>query len=293
MDHIRFIGFGEAARAFAESLKVRAPSLSFSCYDILFDSEGPDGSVAAAARELGAKACAHPDDGIEQANWIVLAVTADSSFEAAQSVAGALSPGQTVVDINSVSPARKRRTAAVVNATGAAYVDMAVMAPVKPAGHRTPVLVAGALPAGFGASLRDLDFRFEIVSEEPGQATAVKMVRSVFVKGLEALTAQTLLAATKSGCYDRIMASLSTSYPGLKWPGFPEYQVERMTTHGIRRAAEMRESAATLDELGLQGELVRQIAIAQETLGRAGSPGQDLALDETLRRLADKVARPA
>ena len=293
MDHIRFIGFGEAARAFAESLKAQAPDLSFSCYDILFESEGPGGPVAAAARDLGADACAHPDRDIEQAKWIVLAVTADSSLHAAQSVAGALSSGQTVVDINSVSPARKRRTAEIVNAAGAAYVDMAVMAPVKPAGHRTPVLVAGALPEGYEALLRDLDFRFEIVGEEPGQATAVKMVRSVFVKGLEALTAQTLLAATKSGCYDRIMASLSTSYPGLKWPGFAEYQVERMTTHGIRRAAEMRESAATLDELGLQGELVRQIAIAQETLGRVGSPGQDLALGETLRRLADKVARPA
>ena len=98
------------------------------------------------------------------------------------------------------------------------------------------------------------------------------MVRSLFVKGLEAITVETLLAAEASGCFDEILASISGSYPGLDWPRFAEYQFERTTTHGRRRAAEMRESAATLQALGLHGTLADAIADVQERMGEVGRP---------------------
>lgn len=264
--HIRFIGFGEAGRSFAESLGAFS-ELGLSAYDILFDSEGLAGKTAQAAREREVQVSAQPRDGLESADWIILAVTASSSLEAARSIAGGLGARHTVIDINSVSPSRKREAAALVEAQGARYVDMAVMAPVKPRNHRTPVLIAGDLAPAFTDRLATLEFAWEQVGDAPGEATAIKMVRSVFVKGLEALTAQTLLAAQRSGCYERILASLSASYPGLSWPDFPHYQIERMLTHGARRAAEMRESARTMDELGFEGELVRQIANLHDALG--------------------------
>lgn len=277
--HIAFIGFGEAARAFHDSLKAVESALAFSTYDILFETEGLQGVCAAAAHERGVAFCSTPAEAVAGADWVISAVTADQSLAAARSVADSLRAGQYFLDINSVAPERKRETAALLASNGAIYIDMAVMAPVHPRGHRTPVLIAGPT-SGVVDTLARLGFDFGIVGEEAGAATAIKMVRSLFVKGLEAITVETVLAASASGCLERVLASLSGSYPGLKWPDIAEYNAERMLKHGKRRAAEMRESGATLDALGLDGDLARAIAALHDRMGMLPAdrlPAENLA----------------
>jgi 3-hydroxyisobutyrate dehydrogenase-like beta-hydroxyacid dehydrogenase len=207
---------------------------------------------------------------LADADWIVSAVTADQSLAAARSLLPHLVQGQVFIDLNSVSPGRKRETAAEVTAAGAIYLDMAVMAPVHPRGHRTPVLLAGEEADRLAKEMEALGFNGRVVGEKTGAATAIKMVRSLFVKGLEAITVEALLAAQASGCFDEILASLSTSYPGLDLPKTGLYQFERTLRHGARRAAEMRESAATLDALGLRGGLAAETAEVQRRMGVAG-----------------------
>lgn len=283
---IAFIGFGEAGRAFADSLR-QAGISAFATYDILFESEGLGGAIGRAAEERGVRAAAGPAAAIADADWIVCAVTASSSLEAARVAAPHLRPGQVLIDINSVSPGTKRASADVVTARGAAYLDMAVMGPVHPRGHRTPVLLAGAEAAALHPSLSGIGFDGEVVGAAPGEATAIKMVRSVFMKGLEAAMVEMLLAARRAGCLERVLASLADTYPGLDWRGFPRYELERVARHGIRRAAEMRESAVTLEELGLSGAFAAATADTQQRIGELGlkEPGRDL-VDELDRALA-------
>lgn len=274
---IGFIGFGEAARAFRESLAAKEPALGFAAYDILLDSEGPDGPCGSAMRAHGVAIARTSAEAVAGADWIISAVTADQSLEAIRSVLIHVKRGQVLFDINSVSPQRKQDSAGLIEPTGATYVDMAVMAPVHPKGHRTPVLLAGPLRSEQRQALAGLDFSFDIVGPKPGAATAIKMVRSLFVKGLEAITVETLLAATASGCLDYILGSLSGSYPGLGFPDFASYQFERTVKHGKRRAAEMRESAATLDDLGLHARLAEAIAEIQQRMGALrAAPTADL-----------------
>lgn len=267
---IAFIGFGEAAQAFQRSLAAHDPALSFAAYDILLHDEEGAGSCRAAMMRAGVDVTENVDAAIAGADWVFSAVTADQARNVAQSVAPSIGPRQLLVDINSISPEGKRLNAALVTARGAHYLDMAVMAPVEPRAHRTPVLVAGPLDDQTASRLRALDFHFEHVGDDPGAATAIKMVRSLFVKGLEALTVETLLAAQASGCLDRIMSSLGKSYPGLGWPEFADYEFERVLKHGVRRAAEMRESEQTLDELGLHGALADAIADVHDMTAAAG-----------------------
>ncbi len=132
-----------------------------------------------------------------------------------------------------------------------------------------------------GETLSRLGFAFDTAGAEIGAATSVKMIRSLFVKGLEAITVQALLAAHAAGCLDRVYSSLSNSYEKLGWPEFPLYQLERVTRHGVRRAAEMRESAASMRELGFPAgfALADAIADVQEEIGRLGArlgSGDDL-----------------
>lgn len=269
---IGFLGYGEAARAFHEGLA--RDGLTFLAYDIKLAD--PEDGMREAMIERSAEPCSSAA-GLADADWIFSAVTADQSLLAIEPLLPYLRQGQIVIDINSVSPDRKRETSARVEQAGARYIDMAVMAPVHPRRHQTPVLVAGADASRLLPDLLALGFSGSVAGDKPGSATAVKMVRSLFVKGLEAITVETLLAAEASGCFDEVLNSISSSFPGLDWPRFAEYQFERTTTHGRRRAAEMRESAVTLDALGLHGALADAIADVQEKMGAGGcASGDDL-----------------
>lgn len=268
---IAFIGFGEAGRAFSAGLAAANSGLSFTAFDI----DGSAQMAEAMARQEVTRA-ASSAEALAGADLVFSAVTADQSLEAALTAAEALSPGQVFIDINSVSPQRKRDSAAAVEKTGAHYIDMAVMAPVHPKGHATPVLIAGPEAEQFAKTLQALGFSFSLAGDKVGAATAIKMVRSLFVKGLEAITVECLLAASASDCFEEVYASLSKSYPGLDWPRIAEYHFERVTTHGKRRAAEMMESGVTLDELGLNGGLAREIASVQSRMAGLGCDEEDL-----------------
>jgi 3-hydroxyisobutyrate dehydrogenase-like beta-hydroxyacid dehydrogenase len=263
---IGFIGFGEAARAFQESLAVSHSELDFFAFDILLDDRGAAPAMRAEMTRRGVQAA--PPAALREADWIFSAVTADQSQVAVETMLPYLAPKQLFIDLNSVSPERKRISAASLASTGAMYLDMAVMAPVHPHGHRTPVLIAGAAAQPAEPVLARLGFQFRLVGDRPGQATAIKMVRSLFVKGLEAITVETLLAAQATGCFSEIVDSLSQSYPGFDLPNFAAYQFERTRRHGTRRAAEMSEVAMTVTELGLHGPLATAIAQVQAAMGR-------------------------
>ena len=106
-----------------------------------------------------------------------------------------------------------------------------------------------------------------VVGASTGAAAAIKMIRSVMIKGIEALTLECFLAAARAGVLDEVTASLKNNYPGLDWPKMSEYNLERMASHGERRAAEMEESAATLRELGLDPLMVEATVKRQREMG--------------------------
>ncbi|MEJ2027777.1 MAG: NAD(P)-binding domain-containing protein, partial [Limibacillus sp.] len=150
---IAFIGFGEAARSFQASLSQRDPTLGFAAYDI----DGSHGMREAMA-SAGMEPAGSSQDAIAGADLVFSAVTADQASVAALKAAEGLAAGQVFIDINSVSPQRKRDNAAAVESTGATYIDMAVMAPVHPRGHATPVLIAGPDVEDLSKIFNDLGF---------------------------------------------------------------------------------------------------------------------------------------
>ena len=109
-----------------------------------------------------------------------------------------------------------------------------------------------------------------LVGADTGRAAAIKMIRSVMIKGIEALTLECFLAASRAGVLDEVTVSLKNNYPGVDWPKMSEYNLERMASHGERRAAEMEESAATLRELGLDPPISRWRLTVESTISERG-----------------------
>ena len=138
---ISFIGFGEAGQAIASGLRETGIE-RIAAWDILFPQA--EGARLKAAGERNA-ACGwriRPPTRSRETDMVISAVTAASSLEAARSVAPHLTGNPYYLDINSVSPGRKQETAKLLGGK-ARYVDVAVIAPIHPARHQTPLLIAG------------------------------------------------------------------------------------------------------------------------------------------------------
>jgi len=263
-----FIGFGEAGQAIASGLR-EAGVEHVAAWDILFPkNEGA--KLKQAGEAMGARLATSAADAVSNSDIIVAAVTASSSLEAAQSVAPHIKGNPYYLDINSVSPGRKHETARLLDGT-ARYVDVAILAPIYPKRHQTPLLLAGEHARSVLPVLVDeLEMRGVIASDEVGAAAALKMIRSVMIKGIEALTAECFMAAHRAGIVDEVAASLKNNYPGVDWPKMVEYNLERMASHGVRRSDEMEQSAITLKELGIEPLMTTGTVVRQREMGELG-----------------------
>jgi 3-hydroxyisobutyrate dehydrogenase-like beta-hydroxyacid dehydrogenase len=265
---IAFIGFGEAGQAIAAGLREVGVE-KMSAWDILFP-QGAGDKLQRAADAAGVRRARSAADAVRDADLIISAVTAASSVEAAQSAKGHLAGAPYFLDINSVSPGRKQETAKLVGDAGR-YVDVAVLAPIYPARHQTPMLLAGPHAEAVAPVLAALGMRVSIAGAETGAAAAIKMVRSVMIKGIEALTLECFLAASRAGVVDEVAASMKNNYPCLDWAKIVPYNLERMASHGERRAAEMEEVADTLRELGVEPLMTSATVKRQREMGLIGS----------------------
>jgi len=275
---IAFIGFGEAGQAIASGLR-EAGLETMAAWDILLPK--PQGTkLRAAAEAIGMHVAKSAADAVREAEFVISAVTAASSGDAAESVKSHLRGNPFFLDINSVSPGRKQDTAKLLSAA-ARYVDVAVLAPIYPARHQTPMLIAGPHCQAVAPTLARLGMRASIAGTEIGAAAAIKMVRSVMIKGIEALTLECFLAAARAGVIDEVAASIRNNYPGLDWAKIVPYNLERMAVHGERRAAEMEEVAETLRELGVEPLMTTATVKRQREMGEIGQ-------QQTVRNVLDK-----
>jgi len=262
------IGFGEAGSILGEDLVAAGHDVAM--YDVLLDAPSSRAQMREKARRVRVRAADTFDDAVAGAQIVISAVTASSSSDVAAKAAGVLRAGQVLLDINSVSPAKKLSNAALVEATGADYVEAAVMAPVPPQRLRVPMLLGGKNASKIAQQLRDVGMNATALSDKIGVASAVKMCRSIVIKGLEALTLESMLAARRFGAEKEVLESLQGTFPSMGWSGkLPDYLISRVAEHGRRRAAEMREVARTLQDVGVAPVMADATAERQEWLVNA------------------------
>ncbi len=264
---VALIGFGEAGEKFAQSASWRGRARG---WDILPERRALMARYGVETAETAAGALA--DCGV-----LLSLVTADAALEAARQYAPLLPEGSFWCDMNSVSPDTKREAALLVEAGGGRYVDVAVMAPVD-AALAVPLLLSGPHAAGVEPLLGDLGFsNTRVVGDTLGKASAIKMIRSVMIKGIEALSDECASAADAAGVFDDVMASLDASQKTAGWAERVAYNRERMHVHGLRRAAEMEESARTLEGLGIEPVMTRGTIVRQRRAAKPKDRGNKAA----------------
>jgi len=250
---IGFIGFGEAANAIVSGWHQDKIDVGLIHHFDIVAERSNTSSVA----EL-----------TQQSSILFSTVTAESAETVAQQVAA--SPGTVTryLDLNSVSPNAKRRNALMLEKVGVTYIDVAVMAPIHPKLHKTPMLISADQSAQIVDELTaNFGFCATAAGEDVGKASTIKMLRSIMVKGMEALTDELLRGCEAAGVTDEVLTSLEASRTDRPWPDQAAYNIERMETHGKRRGDEMQEVVQTLNDLGVEPLMTERTV--QRQYGRA------------------------
>ena len=285
---IGLIGYGEVGKIFSAGLKAMPGVAAVHVWDLKL----ADPATQAAERDHARLACVTAQDGLQAlcatSDWVISAVTASAALTVAQEAAPFMRPGQLFLDLNSASPGTKQRSAALVDAVGAHYVEAGVMTTVPAYGIRVPMLLGGAAASELASILCGWGMDARAVSAELGVASAIKMCRSVMIKGLEALVIESYSTARAYGVEGHVLPTLQETFPSIDWSAQGSYFFSRVAQHGQRRAEEMREAANTVREAGFEPLMAAAIADKQQWVAdqaragllagvSAGSPWQAYA----------------
>ena len=232
------LGLGEAGSTIAADLVALGVAVVGWDPDASRNAEGVRFAESAAGAARGAD--------------VVLSLNSSTAaVAAARSSTDGLSAEQVYADLNTTSPAVKLEILEVVRATGAAFADVALLAPVPGRGIRTPALASGSGAESFAHRFGALGMPVEVVGTEPGLAAKRKLVRSVFMKGLAAAVAESLLAAEAAGCEGWLRGEIERTLESAD-AALVERLVVGSRRHAVRRADEMDAACELLRDLGVE-----------------------------------------
>lgn len=259
---IALIGFGEVGQTLARDL-AKAGVAEVSAWDVKFADPASIPSRALADHTV--RAAAGAADAVAGAELVISAVTAAQDLAAARSVGAYLEDGAFFLDLNSCSPGQKLASAQTIDSGGGRYVEAAVMSPIHPRDIASPMLLGGIHAADLLTAVEGLGFTgARVYSDVIGRAAATKLCRSVMIKGVEALLAESMLSARHYGVEQEVLDSLSDLLPLPDWNATAQYMISRSLEHGTRRAEEMREAARTVAEAGVEPLMSEAIARRQD-----------------------------
>lgn len=228
------LGLGEAGSLIAADLA--AAGLDVRGFD-----PGPGVDTAGVARMQDVKSAVAGCEAVLSIN------VASAAAAVAEAATPALGPDCLYADLNTASPELKRALAEVVGGSGSPFADVALLGPVPPRGLRTPALASGPGAEAFAGLFGPLGMPVEIVSEQPGDAAALKLLRSVFMKGLAAAAIESVEGGEAAGHADWVKREIAAVI------GEPllERLLEGSRTHAARRTDEMEAARSLLVELGV------------------------------------------
>jgi 3-hydroxyisobutyrate dehydrogenase-like beta-hydroxyacid dehydrogenase len=232
---VALLGLGEAGSRLATDLAAAG-----------VDVRGWDPDAAAGAELAGR--VPDPEAAVAGSDVVLSVNTARTALAAAASALPALRPGTVYADLNTALPELKRELAALAAGAGVRFADVALLGPISVRGLRTPALASGAGAQAFADALGPLGMPVEVVSDSAGDAATLKLLRSVFMKGLAAASIESLAAAEAAGHADWLRGEIAAVI------GEPllDRLLDGSRRHATRRVDEMEAARDLLVELGIE-----------------------------------------
>ncbi len=245
-----FIGFGGAGFGLAKGL--RQAGLSEVYFTDRMQETPPYAEVIGRhAAEIGAARVASISKLVSRADVLISCVTGAMAVAVAEEASPFLTANHLYADVNTASPHVKEEVATIVEKTGAAFCDAAMMGAIPTFLHHVPILASGGGADRFRERLQPYGMNIRVIGTKPGQASAIKLFRSIFMKGLLSLFIETLTATHRYGVDETVLGSIAESLDGTPFRETARIQMTKGVVNAERMAHEMEEVISTLEELGV------------------------------------------
>lgn len=301
---IALLGFGEAGSAIARGLAVeggwRGPfkpgdnaPRRIIAIDTALDKDERGTTLGKAARALDVAIDGSYTEALAEADLVICAVQGEHALSAAQSAAPLLKKGAHYLDLCTVTGKMSDEDRAAIESGGGHYIDIAVMGGFFKQGIKAPMLVAGDGADTVVAWMNGNGFEAKYLGTKPGSASSVKMLRSVIMKGVEALGVEALVAAERQGILPEVLGCLG-DVDSTTFGGSIAMLVQTHVVHAHRRWEEMGLVAQTLRETGVNPLMTEAIEKSHRRTidaGIAPADGKVPSLEDALKLLSEKVVR--
>ncbi len=245
------------------------------------------------ARELGVAIEGRYTPALAEADVVFCAVTGIEAKNAALAARGYLRPGTLYFDINTLTGPQTMDIAREMTGAGIDYVDFAAMGGFAVCGHKVPFVLAGPAAERAADWMRPYGFVTSVMSARAGDASAVKIIRSVMVKGLEALGVECLVAAKRADLLDEVLDCFS-DIDARSFAGMIKSLVTTHPVHAKRRMEEMNKAIENLHELGVEPFMsvrTRDSHARTVASGVALEDGNLAGFEETIELLSKNVVK--
>ncbi|WP_333594293.1 NAD(P)-dependent oxidoreductase [Anaerospora hongkongensis] len=287
-----FIGFGEAAYHIASGLKAEGLT-DLGAYDRNAADPQLGGLIQQRAAEVGVKLFESLESAYQAGEFIACLTSANSALAVAKSVIPQLKAGQVYIDMNSAAPTVKAEIAQIPHNEGVMFCDAAVMGTVPGNKHKVPMFLAGNGAAKFAAAFSQYGMKLTVLDAQAGGASAIKMFKSVIMKGLPQLMFESFEAAVKYGVLNTLVDSLASSLNGKTVEQLADTFTARTMIHAARRSEEMQDVVATLENLGVDAAMSKATVAKLDLLAKhnwveiLGTNGDKMSYQEAMKALIE------
>lgn len=252
--NIGFIGYGEAAYNISLGLKGEGIT-GIRANDAMMDHPVMGKQVHTRAEEAGVTLISSSKEVAQWADVLFAAVPSSFTMDVCNEIKEVLRPGQLYVDVSASTPAIKKAIWATVQDTGVLFVDAAMLGSLPKDKHKVPITASGNGAEKFYETMTPYGMKITLAGETAGSASAIKLVRSIFMKGIASLMIEMLQAADAYGVTEEVVTSVGKSMDNIPFTSHLDRLVTGSALHCTRRAAEMKGSIAMLEEAGLSAEM--------------------------------------
>ncbi|NKB57915.1 MAG: DUF1932 domain-containing protein [Alphaproteobacteria bacterium] len=294
---VALLGLGEAGTAIAHGLAEHwrgdDPARRILSVDIAQNDNVRGPAMTERAREIGVEIEPRYTPALAAADIVISVVTGVEARNAAASAIEHLQPGAIYLDVNTLTGKQTADIAKMVDATGVDYVDIAAMGGFSTYGFKAPFVLSGPAAERAASWMRPLGFDVSVMSDRAGDASAVKIIRSIMVKGLEALGVECLVAAHRAGLTDEVLACFA-DIDDRTFAGMVTSLTASHTNHAKRRMEEVDKVMENLAELGMEPIMsasTRRSHARTVDADIAFADGVNPSFEDAVKLLSEKVVK--
>jgi 3-hydroxyisobutyrate dehydrogenase-like beta-hydroxyacid dehydrogenase len=254
MVSVGFIGFGEAASELARGLLTEGIT-DIAAYDVMMNHDVWGTKIKGKAEEIGIELVPNVNEVLNRSEIVFVAVPANNALEVAETVKNSLKPNTLYVDVSASTPKTKTEISERITNVGSLFVDVAMLGSLPVYKHKVPIVLSGSGADLFTEKMEKYGMVLENIGSEPGMASAVKLVRSIFMKGVSALYIELLEAAYKYKVDDIVLKSVSKTMDAFNFEETMNRLVTGNAIHAARRAVELDGSVEMLSEVDLDSKM--------------------------------------